>query len=103
MDKRKIMSISLILFIFFISLCLVCASDVNDTVLSSDNSQSILKESVGTYSELQDLINSGNATISLDKDYAYNSSDSISYIRISNPVTINGNGHSIDGNNLVRH
>lgn len=53
-------------------------------------------------SQLQDLIsNSQNQTIILDKDYSYRY-DSVDGIVIDRDVTIDGNGHVLDGFNTMR-
>ena len=83
----------------------------NGDVLEVDNdlssSNDVLKESWGTFTDLNNLINSGeNETIYLDSDYRYDDyedSDLIEGIVISrNMTTINGNGHTIDGYNAAR-
>ena len=103
MQKRKIISISILLMVFILSLSAVSANESNETILATDNSPPDLLEGIGTYTELKNLINSGNDTINLDKDYAYDSSDNLNYVGISKQITINGNGHTIDAKNLVRH
>lgn len=103
MQKRKIISISILLMVFILSLSAVSANESNETILATDNLPPDLLEGIGTYTELKNLINSGNDTINLDKDYAYDSSDNMNYVGISKQITINGNGHTIDAKNLVRH
>ena len=59
-----------------------------------------------TFSDLNKVINDNeNDTIILEKNYAYNSdvdSDFVDGITINRPVTINGNGYTIDAKNLAR-
>ena len=88
MQKRKIISISILLMVFILSLSAVRANESNETILATDNSPPDLLEGIGTYTELKNLINSGNDTINLDKDYAYDASDNMNYIGISKPITI---------------
>ena len=89
--------------------------DNADTALSVDDSQnfdlSIDKStpdnytaSVGTFTELQDLIWASTAgdTITLDKDYEVDSALSRQHIIIDRSLTINGNGHTLDGKNTKR-
>ena len=103
----------------------VCASDVNDTITTSDDTAEIIGEAndeeivssadeeaiassenedalsatPGTFTELQNKIDDAesNSTISLDKDYKYDSGFDIEGIRIFKHLTINGNGHTLDG------
>ena len=126
----KIMKINskfilLLFIIFFVSMSLVSASDNDnqtlmiddntDTVLSVDDSQNFdlsidestpdnYTASVGTFTELQDLIWASTAgdTITLDKDYEVDSALSRQHIIIDRSLTINGNGHTLDGKNTKR-
>ena len=59
-----------------------------------------LGDNDNSFSALQSLIDGGNATINLDKDYVQY--DGEKTIKISRNVTINGNGHSIDANDNIR-
>ena len=116
--KNIILVFSLILCILF-SISCVAASDVNDTLAASDvedanmtsaNENQVIEQSNdndliageddGTFTELQAkiILASEGATINLEKDYAYNDDFKItSGIFIDKDLTINGNGHSIDG------
>ena len=66
----------------------------------------IVKTDGTTLSDLNDLINNNtNDTIALDKDYTFNStvdSDLTEGIWIDRPLTINGNGHTIDAKGKAR-
>ena len=75
------------------------ANDIN-VKLSATNSQNTLQSGeVGNYTELQRLIDSNlNGVITLDKDYAYFDSEA-NLIYVDGPITINGNGHNISGEN----
>ena len=102
------------IFIIFISLTAVCASD-NSTFdeISTPNQdydelevveEPVLSDNPGTFDELAELIQGSGDVINLQKDYKYVSGDSVSGdgIAINRPMTINGNGHSIDASNSVR-
>ncbi|WP_458456535.1 right-handed parallel beta-helix repeat-containing protein, partial [Methanobrevibacter sp.] len=71
----------------------------NEKLIATNND--LLSAEMGNFSELQQLINMAeeNAVINLDKDYKYSGSGDANLIQIGKPVTINGNGHSIDGDN----
>ncbi|WP_407381615.1 hypothetical protein [Methanobrevibacter sp.] len=95
MDKKWIILISV--FIFMISLSAVSASDdINETLEISDDTQ--LGADAGTFSALQNRINSASSgsTINLENDYTYNSGFSTGGIIIKKSLTINGNGHTIN-------
>ena len=73
--------------------------ETTDEVLSVEENQEILKESndVGTFDELSSLIKNAaeGSVLELDKDYQnVNGSDKI---LIDKSITINGNGHTLDG------
>lgn len=67
-------------------------------------STKIIVKSKSSMSELQDLIaNSQNPTIILDKDYSSNDGDDLENgIEINRDLTIDGNGHVLDGFNTMR-
>lgn len=71
------------LFIIFISLSCVCASDLNET------------DATG-FTQLNHIINQTDASVDLTCDYSNNNTDSP--LIISKSIEINGNGHSIDCN-----
>ena len=74
-------------------------------VLKSTQDEEILSEGeTGTFKELAQLIQSSSGELTLDKDYKYSSGDSSysSGIPINKQLTINGNGHTIDGSNSAR-
>lgn len=85
----------------------VIASSQEDSVSSSaddvlaDSQNALLSSSnKGTFSELQNIINtaSDGATINLQRDYSYdNGFNNGSGIVINKSLTINGNGHTLDG------
>lgn len=93
-------------FLLFLLLILLALQGVN--AADSENltlelqyqNNNILNENENSFTELQSLINGGNTTINLEKDYVCY--DGEKTIEISKNVTINGNGHSIDANNKIR-
>ncbi|MBE6500678.1 MAG: hypothetical protein E7Z80_09100 [Methanobrevibacter thaueri] len=85
------------------------SDDNNKTLQSLDDSKDILSEggNAGTFSDLNVLIKGteNGGTLTLDNNYKYNSNTDNAFkngITISKPITINGNGYTIDGDNLVR-
>lgn len=81
----------------------VIAVDNNEDTLSATK-EDTLSASQGKYKELSDLIDKTkeNGVIKLKTDYKYDDSFTKDGITISKAITIDGNGHSIDGNNLAR-
>ena len=81
---------------------------IEDTIAEEDNDaldssqEEILTETDeddGTFTALQKKINNAESgsTISLDKDYSYDSGFSTRGILINKNLTINGNGHTLNG------
>ena len=118
-----------ILLIFSLMLCIlfsisgVVASDVNDTLMASDindvemessNENQVLKQAddnaaaktgTGNFTELQMeiILASEGDTIKLDKDYSFNTGSNITTgIFINKNLTIDGNGHTLDGKSKSR-
>ena len=100
--KIKLIIIALLILIT-LSISSVCASDVdNATIESTDDAIEQIAPTdgltavneQGTFAELQDLIDKNNI-VDLSKDYVMQNNISI---KISKDITINGNGHTIDGN-----
>ena len=121
MLSKKIIFLA-ILLISLLSLSAVSAADdtasdisstIDDVTLEKTvNEEIISEEGTGettqepkSFTNLNDTIN-GNSDdyISLDSDYIYTDDDSDFQhgINITRDVTINGNGHTIDGNNVAR-
>ena len=78
-------------------------------VLAAPSSEEVLAaEPDGNFSALQAKINSApgnNPTITLDRNYVYNSSTDYNYrtgIQITKSITIDGKGNTIDGKSLAR-
>ena len=117
MKYRKIMFM-LVLAIFIFGAASVCASDVNDTVIASEdtiqtelsagneneiveqasNDEVISEANVGTFQELQENITQGYSSgeITLDRDYECEDEFSAEGITIAQGIIINGQGHKID-------
>ena len=115
--KKKLLLILLITCILF-SVSSAFASDVNDTAIASDESDidtlevisndenPVLTEETqdssddGTYTALQKKITlaGDGSTINLTRDYQYNDDFKLTTgVFINKDITINGNGHTIDG------
>ena len=88
----------------------VLTSDSEDqaNVLTSENDNQITvlsSSEPGSFTELYNKINSATTgVLELDNDYVYSSGDPVgtSGIKINQAITINGNGHYINGSNLAR-
>jgi len=71
--------------------------DENTTIINVDSDSSEKLRATGDRDELQTLItNNYGKEISLDKDYLFTSGTNHAGITITNSITINGNGHTID-------
>ena len=130
MKLKRIYLVALILLVLLSVSAVSAADDSANNIISEDNDVIALDEAIdddesnmdvlgenenaalnagepGTFTDLNKLINedyASNATISLGSDYTYTSSDSefIHGIPIGRAVTIDGNGHTIDGNHAAR-
>jgi predicted outer membrane repeat protein len=79
---------------------------LSDVMVIADDSDEILNTydentigvNKGTFTQLQELINetAAGSTIYLEKDYVYDDGFDSQGIHIHRPLTINGNGHTID-------
>lgn len=113
--KYKKSILIMILAVFLISIAGVCASDANDTAMASEDTQTIelTDENVntgtgetdnGTFHALDGKIrNAGEGSV-VDLENDYNNTDGFDSegIVISKDLTINGKGHTIDGNSKSR-
>ena len=110
--KKSFLTLCILIFLFGI-VC-VSASDINDTVTAEEEPQiveqaddgliesaqeDLLSEDDGTFTALQRLIDNSakDSTITLDKDYAYDEGFSTRGIVVDKNLTIDGNGHTLDG------
>ena len=74
--------------------------ETTDEVLSSEDNTVIIEEaagSVGTFTDLANDIKNTNDELNLTQDYKYTVGDNKEGIKITKTITINGNGHVIDG------
>ena len=110
MNKKLVFFICLI-GIILSAACVSAAEDVGQTdigdtsnmdangdilAISSGENEILGADEPGTFKELQNMIDSGNATINLTKDYQLEDNFNDYAIKINRSITINGNGHSID-------
>jgi len=111
MKYKKIMFM-LVLAIFIFTAASVCASDVNSTediitqeeISIDDQTQATQQEELlesddGTFTSLQNKIKNAaeGSTITLENDYKYDEGFSKNGISISKSLTIDGNGHILNG------
>ena len=93
----------LLLIILLILLTLQGVSAIdnhNSTQELQAGDNELLSANDNSFTTLQSLVDSGNSTINLEKDYIRY--DGENTILISKNMTINGNGHIIDANNTIR-
>ena len=127
MKMREILIICLIMCLIC-SISVVSASDVDvdgtnktltasddgvvkasdDSSLSATSDEDILKTGGESFTQLNEKINDNslgdNPTIDLEMNYTYTDGDSayVGGIIFTKGMTIDGHGHTIDGNNLAR-
>lgn len=110
--KKTFLAICIIIILFGVAD--ITAGDLNDTIAAADevltaeqvnetvtgsSEEGILGAGEGTFAELQikiELAKSGS-TITLDKDYTYTGKLIKSGIEINKDLTIDGQGHTLDG------
>ena len=92
----------------------VSANDMNESVILNDNMSEVLSvsdenrllEGSRTFTNLsEDINNNQDGEVNLNSDYYFNSDSDSSFrngISISRNVTVNGNGHTLDGKNSAR-
>ena len=110
MNKKLVFFICLI-GIILSAACVSAAEDIGQTniedtsnldangdilAISLSENEILGADEPGTFTELQQMIDSGNATINLTKDYQLDGAFNSYAIKIKNPITINGNGYTID-------
>ena len=104
--KKRILIVCLL--ILFASIMCVSAGNNDNVPINSDEPQQALDSSQdyalgetanGTFTELQRMINNAGygSTITLDKDYVYDEGFNVRGIEIDNDITIDGNGHTLNG------
>ncbi|WP_296808812.1 hypothetical protein, partial [uncultured Methanobrevibacter sp.] len=79
-------------------------STTDSAVLQLSANDNVLAAGEGTFTDLAGNI-SGKTSLTLDKDYVYNTTGDTAYvngIEINGPLTINGGGHYISGNDAAR-
>ncbi|WP_458456914.1 hypothetical protein [Methanobrevibacter sp.] len=85
-------------------------TDTNDGALSAEpvsedlsSDENVVEKATGDFSQLQSLVDKTDSgkTLYLDSDYTRDNTAILTIsIRISKPITIDGQGHTIDANNL---
>ena len=83
---------------------LIYSGDMNFLGTTVNVDFDVLKNDAYTFTDLQELIDDAEegSTIELNQDYVYDDSVDDGTISINKEITINGNGHTLDGNNQVR-
>lgn len=73
--------------------------EINNEIVSSSQEDIISEPDDGTFTALQKKINNtqDGGTITLENDYAYDEGFNVKGIKILKNLTINGNGHTLDG------
>ncbi|MBR5954613.1 MAG: hypothetical protein IK021_04280, partial [Methanobrevibacter sp.] len=81
----------------------IMSNDYDSSLLTESVDKNVLTESYGTFQELQDEINAveKGGTLNLTRNYKY-VNGSTEGLHISNPITVNGNGFTLDGNGQSR-
>ena len=120
--KKSLIFICLILCL--LSIASVCASEVNDTVVASEDqndkiisienqdndklsateNDELLAEP-DTFTDLNNKITTSVDVITLDKNYTYSADNDSNFkdgIIIDRPITIDGKGYTINGNNQAK-
>ena len=78
--------------------------EVDDEKVLGSSDESVKSKNVKSFSNLQNLIENSfeGATITLNDDYCWDSNYTGSAVFIEKSITINGNGHTIDGDENSR-
>ncbi|WP_407415538.1 C1 family peptidase [Methanobrevibacter sp.] len=101
----KILKIIIIMLILIMSVGVVCAADIDsDDIISDDGQNDIYLASEDSFTKLADEIKNADDVLDLTHDYIfYNETDIKGGITIDKEdFVLNGNGHTIDGNNQSR-
>ena len=118
MNFKKIILVSSLMLCILFSISCIAASEVNDTLTASDVSDAeiadidenqvleqtdddtIANGDTGSFTELQAkiLVAPDGSTITLDKDYSFNTNANVTTgVIINKNLTIDGNGHTLNG------
>ena len=101
----KVSRVMIIMLVLIMSVGAVCATDdISGDVISNDSQEILGVESEASFTDLTDEINNANYELNLTHDYKFNNETDNSrgiFIKQDNFV-LNGNGHTIDGNNQSR-
>jgi len=108
MYRKKL--IIVFLFIFFIAnLSSIYAIEINDNnTIQNEPVQefdlNLSSKNAGSFTDLENEISNFNETLILTKDYTYdeNEDSSLQGIYIKKSIKIEGNGHTISGNNISK-
>lgn len=97
----------IVVVLLSISVISAANTDLNNSTQKSNKNNELLGESdTGSLSDLHHNISSAGSTLNLTKNYVYNSTTDSSIaaggIRLSAPISIDGNGHKIDAGNVKR-
>ncbi|MGN0094421.1 MAG: hypothetical protein ACI37V_08250 [Methanobrevibacter sp.] len=108
-NRLNLIFVLILFFVLTVSLSAISANeslgDGDNLSLSNNENTTVLTDgNVGTFTDFQNLVdNAANgSSINVDKDYTYSEDSDNGYILIDKDLTINGNGHTIDGNNFNR-
>ncbi len=83
----------------------VCAADeISDNITTNGGQENIYVSSENSFTDLDNEIKNADTSLDLTQDYLFNNeSDNNTGIAISKDnFVLNGNGHTIDGNNQSR-
>ncbi|ALT67915.1 Ig-like domain repeat protein [Methanobrevibacter millerae] len=117
MNIKQILFFFCLFMVFISAMSLACATDEvadstvsisgDDTLIAqaTDTHESVLTDDSGSFTQLDDKIQNMpvNGSIKLDKNYTYSTGERVGIdgIVINKDITIDGDGHTIDGANLA--
>jgi predicted outer membrane repeat protein len=117
MNKKQIFIVFCLFMVFISALSLASAAENvgdssvfisgDDTLIAqaTDTHESVLTDDSGSFTQLDDKIQNTpvNGSIKLDKNYTYSTGERVGIdgIVINKDITIDGDGHTIDGANLA--
>ena len=104
--KLNFKVISLLFILCLLSISIVSATEdvkIDDLQAADEADDVITADNAKAFTDLKnEIINSESGAINLESDYAYSGSDSTEGVAIDKAITINGNGHVLDGKNSAR-